>query len=257
MQDKRTVEEIGVHLQKLALKAFPGTSQKEFDRMLKGRFYQALLPKWQRKLGAPKAAETFDDLYARARTLERHDQQSNARHGDKKPPRDRPHRSGPTKESKPAELTTPNTGQRGPGRNFGRPKPRVRVCYSRGETGHIGKDCPTKGIESPGRSGKVSSVTTDPTKELTIPQLEQLIATKRLAVEKGKLGEGVAKIGTVTSDSPSSINVAKTGTDAVSFPDAIGPVLYVEVNIEGHPVKAQVHSQPSSRSRHCTMLPAT
>jgi len=47
--------------------------------MLKGRFYQALLPKWQRKLGAPKATETFDDLYARARTLERHDQQFSAR----------------------------------------------------------------------------------------------------------------------------------------------------------------------------------
>lgn len=63
MQDKQTVEEVGVRLQKLARKAFPDSNPKEFDRMLKGRFYQALLPKWQRKLGAPKAAETFDDLY--------------------------------------------------------------------------------------------------------------------------------------------------------------------------------------------------
>jgi len=43
--------------------------------MLKGQFYLALLPKWKRKLGAPNASETFDELYARAITLEHHDQQ--------------------------------------------------------------------------------------------------------------------------------------------------------------------------------------
>ncbi len=79
MQTKQSVEEMGICLQKLAKKAFPGSTPKEFDRLLKGRFYQALLPKWQRKLGAPKATETFDDLYARARALERHDQQFNVR----------------------------------------------------------------------------------------------------------------------------------------------------------------------------------
>ena len=45
-------------LQKLGRKAFPKSSPKEFDRLLKGRFYQAWLPKWQRKLGAPKATES-------------------------------------------------------------------------------------------------------------------------------------------------------------------------------------------------------
>ena len=78
MQDKQSVEELGVVLQKLARKAFPESSAKEFDRMLKGRFYQALLPKWQRKLGAPKTDESFEDLYARARAIERHDQQIGA-----------------------------------------------------------------------------------------------------------------------------------------------------------------------------------
>lgn len=38
-------------------------------------FFQALLPKWQRKFGAPKVGETFKELYDRARTCERHDQQ--------------------------------------------------------------------------------------------------------------------------------------------------------------------------------------
>ena len=33
------------------------------------------MPKWQRKLGAPKPKESFEELYDRARTLERHDQQ--------------------------------------------------------------------------------------------------------------------------------------------------------------------------------------
>ena len=45
MQDQQSVEELGVQLQKLGRKAFLGSGPREFDRMLKGRFYQALLPK--------------------------------------------------------------------------------------------------------------------------------------------------------------------------------------------------------------------
>ena len=70
MQNKQSVEELGMELQKLGRKAFSTSGMKEFDRILKGRFYQAILPKWQRKLGAPKTTETFEELYARARTLE-------------------------------------------------------------------------------------------------------------------------------------------------------------------------------------------
>ena len=69
VQVKQTVEQLGMELQKLARKAFPKMDLKEFDRLLKGHFYQALLPKWQCKLGAPKAAESFEDLFARARTF--------------------------------------------------------------------------------------------------------------------------------------------------------------------------------------------
>ena len=65
MQEKQSVEALGMELQKLGCKAFPTSSMKEFDRIVKGRFYQALLPKWQRKLGAPKTTETFEELYAR------------------------------------------------------------------------------------------------------------------------------------------------------------------------------------------------
>ena len=41
--------------------------------MLKGRFFQALHVKWQRKLGTLKLQETFRKLYDRARTLEQHE----------------------------------------------------------------------------------------------------------------------------------------------------------------------------------------
>ena len=43
--------------------------------LLRGRFYQELLPKWQRKLGAPNTDETFSELYDRARMLEKHELQ--------------------------------------------------------------------------------------------------------------------------------------------------------------------------------------
>ena len=66
----QTVEQMGIELQKLAQKAFPTITGKDLDRLLKGHFFQALMPVWQRKLGAPKTAETFNDLFNRARTLE-------------------------------------------------------------------------------------------------------------------------------------------------------------------------------------------
>ena len=75
MQTEESVEKLGLQLRSLAGKAFPSLGTRELDRLLKGRFFQALLPKWQRKLGAPKVGECFDELYERARTCERHDKQ--------------------------------------------------------------------------------------------------------------------------------------------------------------------------------------
>ena len=74
-QTTETVEEMGIKLQTTARKAFPSLVGKEWDRLLKGRFFHCLATKWQRKLDAPKPKETFEELYARARTLECHDQQ--------------------------------------------------------------------------------------------------------------------------------------------------------------------------------------
>ena len=75
IQGSESIEKLGISLQKLGRKAFPSINGKEYDRLLKGRFFQALHTKWQRKLGAPKPNETFSELYDRARTLERHDKQ--------------------------------------------------------------------------------------------------------------------------------------------------------------------------------------
>ena len=78
VQADESIEQLGIDLQTLGRKAFPQACGREFDRLLKGRFFQALRTKWQRKLGAPKPDETFYELYDRARTLERHEQQYNA-----------------------------------------------------------------------------------------------------------------------------------------------------------------------------------
>ena len=77
MQDSETIELLGIDLKSLARKAFPELrGGKEFDHLLKGRFFQALIPKWQWKLGAPKPEETFPELYDRARMLEKHELQN-------------------------------------------------------------------------------------------------------------------------------------------------------------------------------------
>ena len=62
VQENESVEQLGLELQRLGRKAFPSTDGKDFDRLLKGRFFQALLTKWQRKLGAPKPSETSRTL---------------------------------------------------------------------------------------------------------------------------------------------------------------------------------------------------
>ena len=59
----------------MARQAFSNMPVPEFNRLLKGRFFQALQVKWQRKLGAPKPEESFQDLYDRARLMEQYEKQ--------------------------------------------------------------------------------------------------------------------------------------------------------------------------------------
>ena len=71
VQGSQSVEELVLELQHVAKRAFP---TKDLDRLLKGRYFQALGTRWQRKLGAPKPDESFDELFNRARVVERREQ---------------------------------------------------------------------------------------------------------------------------------------------------------------------------------------
>ena len=71
-QDAQSIEELGMELQRLTKRAFLTLIGKDLDRLLRGRFYQALLPKWKRKVGVPKTGE---DLFGRACMLECHEKQ--------------------------------------------------------------------------------------------------------------------------------------------------------------------------------------
>ena len=183
-QREETVEEIGIKLQTLARIAFPSIVGKEHNRLLKGRFYQGLLPKWQRKLGAPKPNETFEELYDKARTLERHDQQYSHSAAERNDPKgtkkDNKPASKPegnpksnTVESSPKELKRiPNTSQN------------RLICYNCEKPGHIARECrkPRMKFEAVGRASKSTVLTT--VADLTDSQLEQELANQRLTREK-------------------------------------------------------------------------
>ena len=267
VQKDETIEDLGLELQALGRKAFPSIQGREFDRLLKGRFFQALHVKWQRKLGAPKPSETFQELYDRARVLERHERQyaeSAASRG---------------------EITKKGTF-RGRERSYGgkgaipqtdgtrreekeTPKTREPICYHCQRPGHYKSDCPLRGSqpEAPGRSytpyrsgnnpksnqanrpsgsnqGVKPSLSRNAPLEikpnetahlnsLSIEQLEALIAAKRLGEERDQLPHDEATMSTVTVDKGQS-------------PKAVGPTVYVQVSTCGVPVEAMLDTGAQS-----------
>ena len=48
MQESESIKQLGITVQRLGRRAFLSINEKEFDRLIKGRFFQALLVKWQR-----------------------------------------------------------------------------------------------------------------------------------------------------------------------------------------------------------------
>ena len=240
-QGAETIEQLGLNIQRLGRKAFPSITGKEFDRLLKGRFYQALLVKWQRKLGPPKADESFHDLYTRARLLEEYEKQyvasaesrnigSTKDHDNKKKSsyksrnqeKDGDQQSSPSPSRGDANRKTPNLTT---------PLSKERRCYSCGQTGHLRNACP-KRAEAPGRSqtSTTSNVTSaaDP-KDLSEEQLEQLLAAKKLQREQSLLK--VSSNNVVSSACPCAMTV--------------GSLLEVEVNIEGVPIGGHRWSHPT------------
>ena len=107
MQSDESIEQLGISVQRLGRRAFPSMDPKEFDRLIKGRFFQALLVKWQRKLEAPKPGETFHELYNRARMIEQYEKQyaaSAAAHSEQS--------SKKIDRTKRPPTTTPTSGER-------------------------------------------------------------------------------------------------------------------------------------------------
>ena len=126
-----------------------------------------------------------------------------------------------------------------------------RGCFHCGELNHIQRNCPGLKTEAVGRSGRVSNLAARGTSaertniddsptpqpkevkdctqdEQSLQQLQQLLATMRVNVERSKLEQ--SSVGTVVADTV----------------DAVGPVVFLDVEIEGCPVRAVVDTGSQS-----------
>ena len=214
VQTKQSVEQLGL---KLAKRAFPTITGKDFDRLLKGRFFQALLPCWQRKLGAPKPDESFDELFARAHTTERREEQ----HSNDSQSKNKKVEKQSTQPAKEPDEQAPSESRK-QGQSI-----QCRACH---RFGHIAKFCKykqKKSAEAPGKSKESSSHVMTMVKQLSSAELEQELSKCRLDGEQ-ELLDACLK---------SNVQVV-TG--------AVGPSYWLEVLVEGVTVSAMVDAGSQS-----------
>jgi len=216
-QGDETVEQLGISLQQLGRKAFPSMLGKEFDRLLKGRFFQALNVKWQRKLGAPKPEETFYDLYDRARALESREKQYSAgmqrAYGGEQLPKvahsyiqkggQKNQQFGGNEQENGSASAKPNSQS---GKSSSSNSVSTHQCQCKA-TGHIMQNCPQT-AEASGRHGSTTSVVksvqpvTPPVEppvisdSVTVEQLEEVLAQQKLQQEQQGLNDSIATIAT-------------------------------------------------------------
>ena len=248
MQTSESVEQLGIDLMSLGRKAFPKVCEAEFDRMLKGRFFQALLPKWQRKLGAPKIDEEFNDLYDRARVIERHEKQylasASARSEGKDKKRDQGAKqsNGSSNESvSPKETDSEDKGSSTNGSSQGRSQRSSRTYFFCGEVGHYKRDCPKKKREATGRHNGRSSLVTadtvegtesgDPLSSFLDAQLEAALAERKLHKEQELLNKTTVSAVNATGEVYTPVEVG-----------ALGHTLCLDITVEGVQVEALVDS---------------
>ena len=264
-QGEETIEQLGIDLQKLSRKAFPTLKGKELDILLKGRFFQALHVKWQRKLNAPKPSETFSELYDRARMLERHEKQYAAsaanRDSGRTESRRRELNKPQTKPQKPRTSQT-QSGTRESTQGSSVPQRRIPygVCYICEQDGHLARHCPTvkpkPKAEAQGRTraettsqGRSRTETTarnsaveshEKPEQFTVAELEKLLSQRRLQEEQETLSKTSSSNSTVTT--PETVN------------KAVGDTVYLDVLMEDVPVRAMVDTGAQSTIISRSML---
>ena len=252
MQGKETIEELGMDLQTLGRKAFPSSHGKEFDRLLKGRFFQAIHVKWQRKLGAPKTGETFQELFDRARVLEQHEKQYT--------------------ESAVLKGETPSWSDNGEyqhqygNRTYEEKSVSFRfvpnsehICYTCKQTGLMSRNCPQLGRQKealgqsskgtvkfsrnavlkskeshPMESEEGTEMLVSPT-DLSTQQLQDLLTQRQLQGEQTLLKSGANIVGANT------VSALEKGDL-----HAVGPTVHLSVKIGGVPVEAMVDTGSQS-----------
>ena len=205
---------------------------------MKGRFYSVLLPKWQKKLGAPKPSEKFNDLYERARTIERHDRQfqvsAAGRPEEKEGQSETPIKPGAGAKlatvTKPTESSA-STSRESPGSVSKSTLPPKRMCFICKSTSHLARNCPEKrhrnearGRTRPnqGNQATVSVVEASSAAEsLTTQQLEDLLAERRVQEESALL-----------ESTSADVNVVVTMVGTTKEVKAIGPTMYLPVTVE-------------------------
>ena len=182
VQNKQSIEELGLELQKLATRAFPMINGKDFDRLLKGRFFQALLPRWQRKLGAPKPEEFFEELFARARIMKRREEQYTAISNGRNEPRHKNSNSGkqPTQPASEGSGQSPTETRR---QNQGN---QCRACH---RFRHIAKFCKNRqrrggDAEASGRAPESNANVVTPVTQCSSAELEEELSKRRLEGEQ-------------------------------------------------------------------------
>lgn len=275
MQGKESIEELGMDLLALGRKAFPSSHGKEFDRLLKGRFYQAIHVKWQRKLGAPKTGESFQELFDRARVLEQHEKQylesAASREDFSSSKNDRQSRQKTDQHKSEEESKRGSVSSRFV-------PIRDRICYTCKQSGHMSHNCPLLGNlkkkEAPGKSSKglatlksscnvaLESKESCPSEcrgctleskescdseskectevivkpsDLSTQQLKELLAQRQLQDEQVMMESGASVVSTNAVS-------AKERNDL----KAVGPTVHLSVKIGGVPVEAMVDTGSQS-----------
>ena len=108
-------------------------------------------------------------------------------------------------------------------------------CYHCGSLNHFARNCPqhcsnpeTQGQSKASKSASSLGIeATVAPESLTTQQLEQLLANRRLEEERSTLANRV-QVEAITTE--------------VGTPGAVGPILYLEVTVEGQPVTAVADS---------------